>query len=66
MWVAQGAWAPEDDNEFGLDPGSEWYEEAMEGDVMEDRGLPEVNKKKKKARSRLSVSGPSLPFMLPC
>jgi hypothetical protein len=51
MWVA-------DDNEFGLDPGSEWYEEAMEGDVMEDRGPPEV-KKKKKARSRLSVSSPS-------
>ncbi|EDR07081.1 uncharacterized protein LACBIDRAFT_328410 [Laccaria bicolor S238N-H82] len=48
MWVA-------DDNEFGLDPGSEWYEEAMEGDVMVDGGLPEVQKKKKKARSRLSI-----------
>ncbi|EDR02155.1 uncharacterized protein LACBIDRAFT_332551 [Laccaria bicolor S238N-H82] len=48
MWVA-------DDNEFGLDPGSEWYKEAMEGDVMEDRGPPEVQKKKKKARSRLSL-----------
>ena len=22
MWVAQGAWAPEDDSEFELDPGS--------------------------------------------
>jgi hypothetical protein len=52
MWVA-------DDNEFGLDPGSEWYEEAMEGDMMEDRGPPEVKKRKKKARSRLSVSSPS-------
>jgi hypothetical protein len=55
-WVASGSWAPEDNNEVGLDPGSEWYDEAMEGDVMEERMPPENNKKKEKKRSRLSVS----------
>ncbi|KIJ89698.1 hypothetical protein K443DRAFT_72397, partial [Laccaria amethystina LaAM-08-1] len=53
-WVASGSWAPEDNNEVGLDPGSEWYDEAMEGDVMEERMSPENNKMKEKKRSRLS------------
>ena len=55
-WVASGSWAPEDNNEVGLDPGSEWYDEAMDGNVMEERVPPENNKKKKKTRSRVSVS----------
>ena len=55
-WIASDSWAPEDNNEVGLDPGSEWYDEAMDGNIMEERLPPENNKKKKKTRSRVSVS----------
>ena len=55
-WVDEDSWAPEDDNEFGLDPGTEWYDEAVEGDVMW-KERPLGGKKKKTTKSKLSGSG---------
>ena len=34
-WTVGDAWAPEDDDEFSLDPDHGWYDEAVEADVGE-------------------------------
>ena len=47
------SWSPPDDVNFALDPNAELYNLALEGSVMED---PPEAKKKKKARSQVSVS----------
>ncbi|PPQ99597.1 hypothetical protein CVT26_009183 [Gymnopilus dilepis] len=58
-WESVLAWGPEDDQNFALDPDGQWYDEAVEKDVMDEgtqqaKDLPESKKKKKRKRSRVS------------
>lgn len=53
-WTMGSSWAPEERDDFSLDPNDEWYDEAVEadiGDVMEHIAIP----KGKKKRSQASV-----------
>lgn len=53
-WTVGSSWAPEENDDFSLDPDGEWYDEALEadvGDVMESI----VFFKAKKKRSQASV-----------
>lgn len=53
-WTVGTSWAPEERDDFCLDPDNEWYDEAVEaeiGDVMEKM----VAVKAKKQRSQASV-----------
>jgi hypothetical protein len=45
-------WEPEDNLEYALDPDGDWYDEAVEADVMEETG---PITKQKKQRSKVSV-----------
>ena len=59
-WTVGDSWAPEDNDDFSLDPSDEWYDEALEaevGDVMEDMALP----KPKRKRHQASVSRVHIP-----
>lgn len=55
-WTVGSSWAPEEREDFCLDPNDEWYDETVEaeiGDVMEEMAAPKAKKKKK--RSQASV-----------
>ena len=55
-WNSVKDWMPPDDDTFALDPDSAWYEEAVEGDIMENSRGDETEKvKKKKPKTKLSV-----------
>ena len=55
-WKTVTSWLPLDDPEFALDPDGAWYDEVVEGDVMVEESVPPLfSKKKKQARSRVSV-----------
>jgi len=55
-WMTATSWAPSDDPEYALDPDGAWYDEAVDGHVMEDvRPITLEVAKKKKKRSRISV-----------
>ncbi|KJA13849.1 hypothetical protein HYPSUDRAFT_209191 [Hypholoma sublateritium FD-334 SS-4] len=53
-WTVGCSWAPEDDPEFSLDPDDEWYNEALEADIVDTEDTDVVIPKKKKKRSQLS------------
>lgn len=53
-WTIGSVWAPEESNEFSLDPNDDRYDEALEADVaavMENTAIPKSRKK----RSQVSV-----------
>lgn len=54
-WTVGTSWAPEERDDFCLDPNEEWYDETVEaeiGDVMEKMEAPKAKLKK---RSQASV-----------
>jgi hypothetical protein len=53
-WEAATSWHVQDDPEFALDADGAWYDEVVEGDVMQDAASP-MPSKAKKSRSRVSV-----------
>jgi len=67
-WNSASSWLPADDPDLALDPDGEWYDEVVDGGVMEDSfPLDEsasINQPKKRVRSKVSVSlrsfGPNL------
>lgn len=55
-WANLRQWGPVDDCSYALDPGDgEWYDEALEQDVMDVPRPPTVLPQKKYRRSRVSV-----------
>jgi hypothetical protein len=58
-WNSASTWLPADDPQFALDPDSEWYDEVVDGGVMEGRipidepTLPTLPKAR--VRSKVSV-----------
>lgn len=54
QWKTVTSWMPLDDAKLVLDPNGAWYDEAVEGEVMEGNAGPSAPKKQ--ARSRVSVS----------
>jgi len=62
-WSEASTWLSPDDPQFALDPNGDWYDEAVECDIMaqdESAGFVESSnssaKKKKRVRSKASVS----------
>ena len=60
-WSNAASWLPHDDPQYALDPDGDWYDEAVGGDVItqDDVGgqdLPPTAAKKKRVRSKVSVS----------
>lgn len=57
-WTSATSWGePLDDPELALDPNSDWYDEAVGGEVMQTNGdIPTVASLKKQKRSKVSVS----------
>lgn len=54
-WTVGSSWAPEERDDFCLDPNNEWYDEAVEadiGDVMEEIVTPKAKKKRSQASVR--------------
>lgn len=54
-WTIGTSWAPEERDDFCLDPNDEWYDEAVEadvGDVMDDIVAPKAKKKRSQASVR--------------
>lgn len=51
VWETVVNWEPVDDPEYALDPDGEWYDEALEADVMAEKPV-----KPKAKRSMTSVS----------
>jgi len=56
QWKVVASWLPLDDPEFALDPDGAWYDEVVEGDVMAEENAAPSALKKKRAKSRVSVS----------
>ena len=60
-WNSAPSWLPIDDPQYALDPDGDWYDEVVEGDVMENFGVhptdsqPTTAKGKKQVRSGVSV-----------
>ena len=52
------SWLPVDDPHFALDPSGEWYDEAVEGDVIQDHISVDAptTQPKKRVQSKVSVS----------
>lgn len=57
VWENVEAWEPVDDNEYALDPDGEWYDEALEADVML-LPVPKVKNKRSKRSVRSSAHSP--------
>jgi hypothetical protein len=54
------SWLPADDPQYALDPDGEWYDEELDGNIMEDLNVhpedtPATAKGKKQVRSGVSV-----------
>jgi len=59
-WNSAPSWLPTDDPQFALDPDGEWYDEVLDGNIMEDLNVhpedtPATAKGKKRVRSGVSV-----------
>ena len=54
-WTVGSSWAPEDNLEFSLDPDDEWYNEALEADIVNTEDKDVVIHEKKKKWSQASV-----------
>lgn len=58
-WMGTSSWQVLDDPNFALDPDSNWYDEAVEGDVMDETSknteVP-IAAATRKAKSKRSVS----------
>jgi hypothetical protein len=58
-WNSASNWLPIDDPEYALEPDGEWYDDALEADVMDPPirvdALSSTAQKKKRIRSNLSV-----------
>ena len=57
-WNSAVSWLPVDDPQYALDPNGEWYDETLEGGVMEgfdDHSATAAAKGKKRIRSGVSV-----------
>ena len=57
-WNSAVSWLPVDDPQYALDPDGEWYDETLEGGVMEgldDHSAAVAAKGKKRIRSGVSV-----------
>jgi hypothetical protein len=60
-WNSAPSWLPIDDPQYALDPDGNWYDEVVEGNVMENFGVhptdsqPTAAKGKKRVRSGVSV-----------
>jgi hypothetical protein len=64
-WVTATSWeGPPDDPEVALDPTSDWYNEMVEGEVMELTDISPVVALPKKKRSKVSVSNSISPLAL--
>jgi hypothetical protein len=55
QWEHATTWCVPDDPEFSLDADGSWYDEVVEGDVMQDFSPPDASPQSKKSRSRVSV-----------
>lgn len=42
-WTNITSWEPEDRSDFALDPSSEWYDEAVHGDVYDSHGWEDIS-----------------------
>ncbi len=61
-WTIGSSWAPEERDDFCLDPDNEWYDETVEaeiGDVMKEMETPKVKK-----RSQASVGWYNLTMLI--
>ena len=57
-WHSASSWLPIDDPQYALDPDGEWYDEVLEGEVMDnidDHSTATAAKGKKPIRSGVSV-----------
>ncbi|KAF8057953.1 hypothetical protein FPV67DRAFT_1676638 [Lyophyllum atratum] len=54
-WSVGSHWMPEDNTELALDPNGDWYDEALDAPVMEERPSPQVQPKKKKKHTKVST-----------
>jgi hypothetical protein len=59
-WNSAPSWLPADDPQYALDPDGEWYDEELDGNIMEDLNVhpedtPATAKGKKWVRSGVSV-----------
>ncbi|PPQ93609.1 hypothetical protein CVT25_001013 [Psilocybe cyanescens] len=50
VWEQVTSWAPPDDNNYALDPDGQWFDEAVEAEVMQEPEPPPVVKKKKRSK----------------
>jgi len=66
-WNSAATWVTPDDPEFALDPDSQWYDEAVEADLGEQRERPAATstKKKRKVNSYVSVSSSRRLYAMP-
>ena len=59
-WNSATSWLPVDDPHFALDPNSEWYDEVVDSDVMQDHIAVDspafTARPKTRVRSKVSVS----------
>jgi hypothetical protein len=59
MWNSASSWLPADDPQFALDPDGEWYDEVVDGGIMEDffpsNGLASTTQPKKHVKSKVAV-----------
>ena len=67
-WDTASSWLPVDDPQFALDPDGEWYDEVMNGEVMDDPvptdGPTSSTQPKKRVRSKLSVGLALIPIKM--
>ncbi|KAG6848470.1 hypothetical protein H0H93_016712, partial [Arthromyces matolae] len=53
-WVLGSQWEPEDSSELALDPDGEWYDEAVEGPVIQQSAVTAKTRKPRKPRTKVS------------
>jgi hypothetical protein len=62
-WMTATSWGgPPDDPELALDPTGDWYDEMVDGEVMEPTDVNPVVALPKKKRSKVSVSNSISPL----
>lgn len=66
-WQSAAGWAPPDDPEYVLDPDGDWYDDVVEGPVVQQEP-PSPPRKQRKKKSCMSVSfrNACISFQSPC
>ena len=54
-WNAAPSWVPIDDPQYALDPDGEWYDELLEGNIMENFDVHPADNQRTAAKGKKQV-----------